>query len=176
MHPLKMILGVVVLLGGTSVLGSYVWGAASIPNVSEFWGETPEGLIPVYVASMLLGAASFFAILWFVLVKLVPREVSIGERFGYGVFPWIMLAILVPSALWMPLVALYVEEPSEPVWWAIRASLFVVGLASLALVLVLARIQPKVPALAHRLALAGSVLFTVHTLVLDALLWPAFFR
>ncbi|MDX5400002.1 MAG: hypothetical protein LPK92_09825, partial [Actinomycetes bacterium] len=65
MHPLKMVLGVVVLLGGTSVLGSYVWGAASIPNVSEFWGETPEGLIPVYVASMLLGAASFFAILWF---------------------------------------------------------------------------------------------------------------
>ena len=176
MHPLKWALGLIVLLGGTAVLGSYVWGVASIPNVGEFWGATPEGLIPLYTVSMLLGAVSFFAILWFVLLKLDPPEVRIGKRFGYEVFPWILAAILVPSALWMPLVALYVAEPSEPVWWAIRASLFVVGLASLALVAALLRVEPKVPALAHRLALAGSVVFTAHTLILDALLWPAFFR
>ncbi|MGM0386239.1 MAG: hypothetical protein ACQERF_09715 [Actinomycetota bacterium] len=176
MHPLKMVLGMVVVLGGTSVLGSYVWGVTSISNVAEFWGDTPDGLIPLYTVSMLLGAASFFAILWFVLVKLNPPEVRIWERFGYEAFPWIMLAILVPSALWMPLVALMVAEPSEPVWWAIRVSLFVVGFASLALVLALARIRPRTPVWAHRLALAGSVVFTVHTLFLDALLWPAFFR
>lgn len=176
MHPLTKVLGAIVLLGGTAVVGSYVWGLTSIPNVGEFWGETPASLIPLYTVSMLLGAASFFAILWFVLIRLDPGEVRVGERFGYGIFPWILLAILVPSALWMPLVALMVAEPSEAVWWAIRLSLFLVGLASLALVIVLVKVRPKEPVLAHRLALAGSVVFTAHTLVLDALVWPAFFR
>jgi len=173
----RIVLGLIVLLGGLAVVGSYVWGFTSIPNAStDFWGGTPRALIPLYTASMLLGAASFFAILWFVLVRLDPAEARVGERVGYEVFPWIFLAILVPSALWMPLVARMVAEPGEVVWWAIRLSLFVVALAPLALVVVLLRIRPRSPVVAHRLALGGSVVFTAHTLVLDALLWPAFFR
>lgn len=176
MHPQRVALAAITVLGGLAVVGSYVWGFTSIPNASsDFWGGTPEAVIPVYVVSMLLGAVSFFFFTAF-LLWLDPARTRVGERFGYSAFLWTYLAILLPSALWMPLVAQVVAAPSEPLWWAVRASLLVVGLASLALVAALLRVRPRTPRWLHRAAVAGSVWFTFHTLVLDALLWPALFR
>lgn len=176
MHPLKKAWAAIAVLGGTAVVGSYVWGLSSIPNAStDFWGGTPEALIPLYTVSMLLGAVSFFFITAFVLV-LDPATARVGEGFGFPLFLWIYLAILVPSALWMPLVAQMVASPSEPVWWVIRLALLVVGLASVALVAALLRVSPRSPTWLYLVSVVGVVWFTVHTLVLDALLWPVFFR
>src|SRR5659263_356562 len=70
MHPLKKAWAAVTVLGGLAVVGSYVWGLASIPNAStDFWGGTPEALIPLYTVSVLLGAVSFFFITAFVCTR-----------------------------------------------------------------------------------------------------------
>lgn len=176
-HPQKLALAGVTVLGGLAVVGSYVWGLTSIPNAStDFWGGTPEPLIPLFTASMLLGAAGFFAFTSFLLLALDPARARVGSRLGFGAFIWIYLAVLVPSALWMPLVALMVDSPNEPLWWAIRLVLFAVAAAAVALLIALLRVEPRKPAWLHGAAVAGAFWFTVHTLVLDAILWPLFFR
>src|SRR5660398_259080 len=124
MHPLKKAWAAIAVLGGTAVVGSYVWGLSSIPTAST----------------------------------------DSGEGFGFPVFLWIYLAILVPSALWMPLVAQMVASPSEPVWWVIRLALLVVGLASVALVAALLRVSPRSPTWLYLVSVVGAVWFTVHTL------------
>jgi hypothetical protein len=40
----------------------------------------------------------------------------------------------------------------------------------------LLKTRPKEPAWAYRLALLGSAVFTVHTAMLDAIVWPLLFR
>jgi len=81
----------------------------------------------------------------------------------------------VPSALWMPLTFRMVEQPGAALWWAIRIVLAMVGLASLALLWALLRLEPSQPRLAHALAVAGGVAFCFQTALLDALVWPVFF-
>jgi hypothetical protein len=82
---------------------------------------------------------------------------------------------LVGSALWMPLTFLYLDAPSAGLWWLIRIDLLGVGLAALGIIAALAVAEPRPASVWRALALLGSVLFAFQTLVLDALVWPAYF-
>jgi hypothetical protein len=101
--------------------------------------------------------------------------VKIADRFDYRIFQSIYAMILLPSALWMPLTFAMIQDPGAGLWFAIRATLFVVGLGSLLLVSALLRLEPRTPRMDYRLALVGSVAFAFQTAVLDALVWPAYF-
>ena len=83
-------------------------------------------------------------------------------------------AVLIPSALWLPLTALHIEEPSPVLWASIRAVLFFVGAGSTGLVLVTLRLARRLGG-ASWLAFAGTLPFWLQTAVLDALVWPAFY-
>ena len=48
-------------------------------------------------------------------------------------------------------------------------------MASEGLVEALFSLRPRQPACAYWLAVDGSIAFTVQTLVLDAVIWPAYF-
>ena len=67
------------------------------------------------------------------------------------------------------------EAPSAPLWWAIRAVLAVVGVASLGVLGALLALEPRGSRFAYGLAVAGCVLFCIQTALLDAIVWPAFF-
>ncbi len=176
MHPQKRIMAWLNVLGGTAVLGSYVHGIATNPETSgEVWGGVPEAIRPLYTVCMFLAAAGYFAFTSFIFFRLDPDRTRIGGRFGFGLFNVLYAAILVPSPLWMPLTFAMLEAPSAALWWAVRIDLAVVGLGSLGLVAALLAVQPRSPALAHRLAVIGSLPFFFQTAVLDALVWPAFF-
>lgn len=162
------------MVGGLAVLASYAIGLEASPGANALWGGVPVGLRPVYAVSMFAAAAGYFAFTFFMLYRLDPRTIRVG-RFGYGIFHALTLAILLPSALWMPLTVEMIAHPSTLLWLAIRAVLGCVGLASLALVVALLRARPRHPGLAHRLAVAGAVAFSFQTALLDAVLWPAWF-
>jgi hypothetical protein len=68
-----------------------------------------------------------------------------------------------------------IQDPSAGLWYAIRATLAVVGVGSLMLVTALLWVQPNTPKVAYRLAVVGSIAFAFQTAVLDALVWPAYF-
>jgi uncharacterized membrane protein len=164
---------VVIVLGGLAVLASYVGGTRRGGGAAALWGGVPERIRPAYVASMLLSVIGYFGVLYYVFFKLAPGEVVIGGRPGFALFFPIFLLILVPSALWLPLTRFYVEAPGKSRWTAIRLALFVVGLASIALIWVLFALETDERGVAYWFAAGGSCYFAFHTFVLDALVWAA---
>jgi len=168
-------LALINLFGGIAVLGSYAYCLISYPaQAGDFWGGVPDGLRPVYTVNMFLAAAGYFAFTFFLLYRLKPTNSASG-RFGLGTFNALYALILIPSALWMPLTFAMLETPSDGLWWAIRLTLAAVGIGSLGLLMSLVAVRPSPASLAYKLAVVGSVAFCLQTLVLDAVVWPAFF-
>ncbi len=167
----------IILLGGFAVLGSYVYGFQIRPDVADIlWGGVPQEFRPAYTTAMFLAAAGYFAYTYLILFQLDPTDARVFGSFGYGIFNVLYLAILIPSALWTPLTLLAVENASPGLLWLVRLCLAVVGLASIGLFLGVLKIQPRPPVLVHRLAILGSFVFSIHTAILDALVWTTNFQ
>lgn len=172
----RQTLALINLFGGIAVLGSYAYYLTTHPDqAGDFWGGVPDGLRPLYTVNMFLAAAGYFAFTFFIMYRLRPSSHG-GVRFGLGTFSALYALILIPSALWMPLTFAMIEAPSDGLWWAIRLTLAAVGIGSLGLLAGLVVVRPSPPSWAHRLAVIGSLAFCLQTAVLDAVVWPAFFR
>jgi hypothetical protein len=165
------------LIGGTVVLGSYAIGLSTHPAATQvLWGGVPGSIRPLYTASMALAASGYFAFTYFILFRLDVDATQVAGRFGFWVFNALYAAILLPSALWMPLTFWAIGQPSPIAFWSVRAALAVVGLASLGLFAALLKVSARQPLWAHRLALIGCAAFCLQTALLDAVLWSAFFQ
>jgi len=177
MHPKKWLLLTINLLGGAAVLGSYAYGIRTHPNaVDVLWGGVPASIRPFYTAGMFAAAAGYFAFIYFILFRLNPAATRLGDRFGFGTFNVLLAAILIPSALWMPLTFMAVEVSSVVLLWVVRVILAAVGLASLSLLIALLNVEPRQPVWAHWLAVTGCAAFCLQTAVLDMIVWSAYFR
>jgi len=176
MHTKKWLMLLINVIGGAAVLGSYVWGFQTYPGAGDvLWGGVPENIRPFYTANMFVAAAGYFVFVFFTLFRLSPSETRVFGRFGFGLFNLIYAAILIPSALWMPLSLLAVELNSPALVWLVRFDLAVVGLASLGLFLSLLKVKPARPRWAQTLAVIGSIGFCIQTVLLDAIIWGALF-
>lgn len=172
-HTLKLSLVALIVLGGAAVLGSYAHGLGR-PDAARFWGGVPEALQPVYTFSMFGAALGFFPFTSYVLLRLDPASVRIG-RFGFPLLLGLYALILIPSALWMPLTFVMLDAPSLPLWWTIRGVLALVALGSLGLLAALLVLEPRDRGPFWAAAVAGAILFCNQTVLLDAIVWPAFF-
>ena len=176
MHPKKYLLLIINLFGGAAVLGSYADGIRTHPNATDvLWGGVPASIQPFYTAGMFLAAAGYFAFIFFILFRLNPAVTRLGDRFGFGTFNVLFAAILIPSALWMPLTFTAAEDSSVVLLWVVRLVLAVVGLASLGLLAALLNTQPRQPLWAYRLAVIGCAAFCLQTAVMDMIFWSAYF-
>jgi hypothetical protein len=175
MHPAHRSLLWLNVAGGIAVLGSYASGLADAETRAGLWGGVPESLRPLYTASMLAATAGYFAFSFFVFFRLDPARTRVAGGFGFGAFHALYALILVPSALWLPLTAAMLAEPSGASWLAVRGVLGLVAFGSLGLLVALASAQPVSARSARGVALAGALAFAFQTAVLDALVWPAFF-
>ena len=163
-----------IAIGGSAVLASYL--LALDPAIGgSLWGGIPEGPVrDLYTINMFLAAAGFFPATW-LLVFATPAS-ALPERTGSG-FPALFVlyaAILMASALWLPLTALYVSAPSTPVWILVRLVLLVVGGAATLLGAMLIRLARRGPASAW-LPVGAFFFFWLQTMVLDALVWPHYY-
>lgn len=177
MHSLQIALGGMNIVGGILVIGSYVQGIRSNPaNSNALWGGVPGTLKPLYTVCMLLAALGYFAFSYYVFFRIDPDAAEIANIFDFKLFLVLYGLILFPSAMWMPLTYAMLRKPSRVLWWAIRIVLFLVGLGSLGLLLSLLGLDPVESAPLRWLAVAGSVFFCIQTALLDALVWPKYFR
>lgn len=161
-------------IGGSAVLASYL--LAFDPEVgSRLWGGIPEGPIrSLYTVNMLLAAVGFFPATWW-LVFATPAS-ALRERTGWPA-PVLMLAyaaILMASALWLPLTALYVKSPMPILWFLIRFVLLVVGAGASVVGFLLVRLALRGRPAAW-LAVPFYLPFWLQTMVLDALVWPHYY-
>jgi len=176
MNKHRVILLVINILGGAAVIGSYIFGINAQPGGADaLWGGVPENVRLLYTISMLIAAVGYFLFLYYLLFKVNPDEARACGSFGFGVFHLIFAAILLPSALWMPFTNVYLANPATLTWVGVILVLATVGIASLSLAITLMKLKPVAALMPHRLAVAGAVYFTFHTLVLDAVIWPVLF-
>jgi hypothetical protein len=177
MHAKKWWMLVINIVGGTAVLGSYALSVQAHPNaVDLLWGGVPQALRPFYTACMFIAAAGYFAFTYYILFRLDPPVTQLFGHFGFGLFNSLYAAILIPSSLWMPLTFLALERSSQVLLWAVRLDLALVALASVGLLIALLNVQPRRPAWAIRLAIAGAIGFCIQTVLLDSIIWSAFFH
>jgi hypothetical protein len=176
MNRQKILLLLINVIGGILVIGSYIYGLnAQSAGAAVLWGGVPQNTQPIYAVSMILSAIGYFAFIYYLLFKVDSSEAKIRGRFKYSLYYWIFIAMLLPSAFWMPLTNLYVANPVLIYWILIRVVLFIVGFASLALVWALIVTSPYTENISRRAAIAGSIYFTFHTLILDAIIWAQLF-
>lgn len=176
MDPNRRRLLLLIGLGGTAVLASYVLAFAYEPAIrGALWGDLPEGAVrTLYTVNMLLAAASFFPATIVLGFKTPLESFQRETGLSFSVLLAAYAAILIPSAAWLPLTALHLQSPSTPLWWAIRLDLFAVGIGATLIGWMLIQ-RARRGALGSRLAAGFFFFFWLQTMVLDALVWPAFF-
>jgi hypothetical protein len=173
----KWIMLIINLGGGIAVLGSYVIGVLTHPGAAQtLWGGVPNRIQSFYTAGMILAAVGYFAFTYFLFFKLSSSAAKISSRLGFGLFNTLYTFILIPSALWMPLTFLAVEQSSPVFLWAVRLVLWIVAAASLGMLFALLTVKPRQPRWAYDLAVAGIIAFCLQTVLLDAVVWVTFFR
>jgi hypothetical protein len=176
MHPQKKLMLWINFLGGIAVLGSYAWGLVTHPgNGNSLWGGMPQWLRTISTVNMVPAALGYLTLTAF-LLSLNPETAQVKIQTGFKAFNVLYAAILIPSALWMPLTFAFLANPSSLLWLAVRIVLFIVGLAALGMLSALMNIQPRRPAWFFWLAYAGSLFLVLQTALLDALIWTAYFR
>lgn len=161
-----------IAVGGISVLGSYVPAFSNNPGlVDALWGGVPDSLRVFYTPNMLLAAASFFPATYALGFATPTESFKESTGFSFGMLLAAYAAILIPSALWLPLTALYIEAPSTLGWWAVRIDLFIVGIGATLLGWMLFQLARRGPAWIWGAAIL-FVFFWLQTAVLDAVIWP----
>ncbi|MGM0368697.1 MAG: hypothetical protein ACQEP2_09085 [Actinomycetota bacterium] len=172
----KIITAIVVIVGGISVIGSYIIGAIRNPvGASALWGGVSKNIIPYYVLGMVLSAIGFLATAYYLFFKIDISSVKILGGLDFRFFIFIYLLILVPSALWMPLTIRMVNNPSSGLVAGIQIVLILVAIGALLMFVSLLTLSPKVLDWSYYLSVIGSGIFFLHAAVLDASLWTTLF-
>lgn len=175
-HRDQWTIGIMILVGGAAVLGSYAHGLLlHAPVAGALWGNVPDALIPYYTASMLPATLGFLLFSYYILFGLDAGSVRIAGRFSYRIFYLLYLLILVPSALWMPLTIQMILAPGPWLWVLIRLVLALVALGALGMLAALFTAGPAARPVSRRLAIIGALAFCNQTVILDALIWPSYF-
>lgn len=167
-------LAILNFVGGICVLSSYVYGAAA-PEAGALWGGVPSNWHGWYTISMLTAALGYFPFTAFFLRNVDLDHGSFAGGFGYRAITSFYALVLFPSSLWLPLTIRMLQSPNTLLWWAIRVDLFLVALGSLGLLVAAATYAPVASRAMRVAAVVGLVFFCIQTVLLDALVWPAFF-
>jgi hypothetical protein len=167
-------LGILNFVGGICVLSSYIYGAAA-PEAGGLWGGVPASWHGWYTASMLAAAVGYFPFTIFFLRNVDLDGGSFAGGFRYRSIVWFYALVLFPSSLWLPLTIRMLQAPGSLLWWAIRIDLFLVALGSLGLLVAAATYTPVTSRAMRMAAVVGLIFFCIQTVLLDALVWPAFF-
>lgn len=177
MHLQKIVMAILNLVFGTGVLASYVWSARSWPDeaVAKLWGNVPEFIQPWYTGWMFVAAAGYLVYSYRLFFVVDPDRAVVAGRYGFGLFNALLAAILIPSMIWMPLTLHHIEHPLTATWIAIVAGLWTTGLASLAMIVALARLEPREPTSMAKASVIGAIAFAGQTFVLDSCVWTLMF-
>jgi hypothetical protein len=174
---MKILCIVINLIGGALVLGSYAYGLAqNNPSLSTLWGGVPASMRPFYTLGMILAALGYLSCSFYLLFLINASEARVYNIFSYNIFNFIYIIILTPSILFIFLASKMILAPSMLTWFTLRFILFLVALGAFLMIIALVGLTPRSSHWGYGLALIGSALFFLHTFILDAIIWPYFFK
>ncbi len=157
------------IIGLIGISISYYFGLSEMPNgIHDLWGNTPISIRPIYYITTSLAFIGIVLSFIFVVFK--------TDLFNYYPISRSIIVIMVASMLWLPYTADMIQEPTSYTWIKIRIALLLVGLGSWFFFRRMWLMGNKEHKNWKKTAVIGSGLFFFHTMVMDALIWPYFFR
>mmetsp|Transcript_102297 Transcript_102297/g.259813 ORF Transcript_102297/g.259813 Transcript_102297/m.259813 type:complete len:204 (-) Transcript_102297:281-892(-) len=176
---------VVVYCGvGLLLVATYVWGVVTLfekhGDAMQLWGHIGdpgnEWLLKTYYASILAATIGFFPSLCYALT-IAPRLPKSTVNLICGS----LLGFYVTELFWMPMCVAYIEQPRAAVYVAIRLQLVASGSCVLLwawakFFAVPAHIVQEVSPCLRVSGLLGTLVFALHCAIMDATIWPPFFR
>jgi hypothetical protein len=165
--PLTITLGLV-------VIGSYILGINSSGTADIMWGGVPNSWRGIYTLSMIISALSFFVFSLYTFTQILSLKAK--SRYPLNTLHILYFLILLPSALWIPLVNFMISNPTDLTWIAIRVVLILVALGSLGLLLFFLTLSSKTKVVFYYLSVVGLIIFLFHTAILDAIVWPLLWK
>lgn len=176
MNTQQILFLIINIVGGPLVLLSYVIGLKAGKSADILWGGTPKRIRGVYTISMLISAISFLIASIFIFLIMNNSDIQLPYSLSIGVFNILYAVLLLCSAIWIPLVNVMVNKPSILVWLSIRLGLILVGLSALGIFILLLGIVPQQVGFLYWISVIGMGIFFIHTGILDAFLWPYFWK
>lgn len=165
----KQFLVLVTLIGLMGIATSYYLGIREMPNgINDLWGNTPKNIKPLYYITTSLAFIGFSFAFFYVVFK--------TDLFNYYPITRSVIIIMVASMLWLPYTAEMVNDPTSFTWIKTRIALLLVGLGSWFFFRRMWFMQDQEESRWKKLAVIGSGIFFFHTMVMDAILWPMWFR
>ena len=162
------------LIGGTAVLGSYIHGLSTQLELRGLlWGQVPETIRPYYTICMIFATIGYFFFTPYILKHFFNTK---SATFNPNIISLLYLGITIPSALWMPLTFEMLVNPSTSLWIGIRIILFTVGLSSTFLMLIFLFSNIKKESPSYAMGIIGLIPFWIQTMILDAIIWPYYFK
>mmetsp|Transcript_86011 Transcript_86011/g.233082 ORF Transcript_86011/g.233082 Transcript_86011/m.233082 type:complete len:202 (+) Transcript_86011:62-667(+) len=170
--------------GGTVLCGSYVWGIAVLMRqygtAMSLWGHLSDPgwawLRYGYYVSMTVSAIGFFPSLVYAvrICRFLPKSKV------NAICAW-LLAFYISEMFWMPMCVAYINSPSTLMYTLIRIDLAMSGILALAwacskLAAVPVEVQEAAGCCVRVLGTVGTAIFALHCAVLDAIVWPPFFK
>jgi hypothetical protein len=166
----KIFLGLITV-SGTLVLGSYILGVNDSGTADIMWGGVPTNWRGLYTISMIISALSYFIFSTYTFINIVGKKVQ--SKYPLYTIYILYSLILIPSALWIPLVESMIKSPSDLTWIAIRTVLILVAFGTLGLLFFFLRLPTQKKKFFYYISVVGIIIFLFHTGVLDAAIWPA---
>ncbi len=157
---------VTIALFGIPVILSYIFGLKRIKNIEILWGGMPKKVQKILTISMLLCTVSFFTFSSYIFILN-------GGNVDLIFIDLIYAVLLGAAALWMPLMIKVIESKKKIYWILTRISLAIVGFTSLFFLSVM--IFYDRTGIHYIASIIGLTIFTFHTGILDAIVWPYFF-
>ena len=162
------------LIGGIAVLGSYIYGLSTQLELRGLlWGHVPETIRPYYTICMVLAAIGYFFFTPYIIKHIFNTK---SVSYNPNIISLLYLGITIPSALWMPMTFEMLINPSISLWIGIRIILFTVGISSTVLMLIFLFSNIKKVSPMYFMAISGLIPFWIQTMILDAIIWPFYFK
>ena len=166
------IFGLVTIVGGVVVLGSYGYGIMAFPKLRQgLWGGIHGRWRLVFTLSMFLAAVGYLVFSHFMLFRGGLESFEDGILALKTLPHLVTIFFLLSSSIWMPATLLYLHAGNIAWWHTATAALWVTAaslLALLGLAILLYIAEPSRQSLG---ALAGLTYVTFHCVVLDAIIW-----
>ena len=172
----KILLVILNIIFGSLVLLSYYNGINKHPELSlKLWGGVPKILHTFIISFMFVGAIGYFFFTAHLLLNIDSNYMFFG-KFNYWYLHIIYLLILIPSALWMDLTFLYMNDSTTMNWAYVVSCLYCVAFFSVVLFLFIVDTNVDKSHWLYLPAVLGSLAFAFHTVFLDGLIWTFFFN
>lgn len=166
MSDRKKLIATIAILGPCVLLSYYIAAQFNTKGIDALWGNIPDNIKVYYPIGMLVATIGFFPFTYLTVFKSANPK--------HFLLPYLL--VLIPSILWMPMTVSYINNPNELIWILIRIVLILVAVGAILIYIRIKKEYGAEKSTVYLFALIGILGFIAHTLFLDALLWPYYFR